>query len=401
MFNLEYSNISLSLLIRTLLPIGIVAVVVGLYFAIFGNSDKTKKITKITLASFIAFLLLFRFCFWIFRAIEISGGYSFSSFLMSLGINGNYAITTLLMYVAMIALYVSAFSKNNNLILDFCKHTLLGIGFPFGIIQLFRLDLIVNTIDNVYHVLNIISILFTILLLFIPVYFLKIGELRPRLSKFWLAISGYTIFASLCMTLSIVTRNGNIAEMTYATSLRQLGIEINFPWHLLITVPAFLIICFIVYYIVTYAYKKITHDPVTLEYRHRNEFFDLYSFATKSLCSMQGLLLLIILGTITRNPMGTLWGLFCLIPLIMTVFCVWTAYEMEEQAELDDESVFDKGNKTAQKIITTSLIGNLIFGAVVAKQIKNERESIIERKAREEKRKQRELQKQKENIDEN
>ena len=53
------------------------------------------------------------------------------------------------------------------------------------------------------------------------------------------------------------------------------------------------------------------------------------------------------------------------------------------------------------KIITTSLIGNLIFGAVVAKQIKNERESIIERKEREEKRKQRELQKQSENIDEN
>ncbi len=392
MFNLEYSRISISLLLKILLPIGIVSVVLCLYFALFSNSDKAKKITKIIMASLIALLLLIRLCFWIVRAVHLSNSYSFSFFLLSLGINGDYAVTTLLMYVAMIALFISAFSKTNNNIVDFCKHTLLGIGLPLGIIQLFRIDLVINPIDNVYHILNIISILFTILLLFVPIYFLKIGELRPRLQKFWLAISGYTMIACLCMSLSIVTVNGNIAEMTYSNSLIKLGIDIDFPWHLLVSIPAFLIICFVVYYIVTLAYKKITHDPVTLEYKHRNEFFDLYCFATKSLCSMQGLLVLIILGTITRNPIGSYFGLFCLVPLIMTMFCVWTAYEMEKQAELDDESVFDKGNHEAKKIITISLIGNLIFGLVVAKQIKNERETIIERKQREEKRKQKEIQ---------
>ena len=107
---------------------------------------------------------------------------------------------------------------------------------------------------------------------------------------------------------------------------------------------------------------------------------------------MQGLLILIIVGTVTRNPIGTLWGLFCLLPLIMTIFCVWTANEMQKQAELDDERVFDKGNKEAKKIIIISLIGNVIFGLVAAKQIKNEREAIIERKQREEKHRQKKLQ---------
>ena len=392
MFNLDYSRTPISTLLKILLPLAIVAVTVGLYFAIFGRSDKAKKITKIVLASVIAFFFLFRFVFWTIRLLHLNGTYSFSSFLLSLGINSNYAITTLLMIIAMVCLYVSAFSKKDNAFLDFCKHTLLGIGLPFGVIQLFRAELVINSVDSAYHILNIISIIFTVFTFYVPIYFIKIGELKPNLSKFWLAIAGYTMMASLCMTLSIVTRSGNIAEMTYSSSLALLGAKINFPWFLLITIPAFLIICFICYYIVTFVYKKVTHDPVTLEYRHKNEFFDLYSFATKSLCCMQGLLILIIVGTITRNPIGTLWGLFCLLPLIMTIFCVWTAYEMQKQAELDDERVFDKGNKEAKKIIIISLIGNAIFGLVAAKQIKNEREAIIERKQREEKHRQKKLQ---------
>ena len=381
---------TISLLLKILLPILFVALSVGLYFALCARSDKGKKITKIVLASTICVLYAFRFFFWLARAIVTSGSFSFSYFLLALGLNGNYAVTSLLMIICAVALFISAFAKQENMTLSFCKYTLLGVGFPFAIIQLFRVDMIINTIDNVYHILNLISMMFTILLLVVPIYFIKIYELRPKLSKFWYAIAGYTSIASICMTLSLVTTSGNIAEMTYATSLRQLGISVNFPWHLLISIPAFLIICFVVYYLVTLIYKKITHDPVTLEYKHRNEFFELYSFATKSLCCMQGLLILIILATIIRNPLGSLWGLFCLVPLIMTIFCAYAALEMEEQAKIDDEKVFEKGNREAKKIITLSIIGNVIFGLVIAKQIKNERENIIDRKQREEKRKMRE-----------
>ena len=387
MFDFDYSSYPLSLLLKILLPIFIVGVVVGLYFLLFKNTDKSKKITKIVLASIICFLYLARAIFYIVRIISLKITFTFAYFLTIFGINSVYAVTSLLMIIAVVALFVSAFSKEDSPLLDFCKHTLLGIGFPFGIIQLFRLDLVFLQSYSAYHIVNIVSVIFTVLLLFIPVYFLKICELRPNLSKFWLAVTGYTIIASLCMTFSLLIVTGNIGEMVYATSLSKLGIKIDFPWHLLITIPAFLIICFIAYYIVTLCYKKFTHDPVTLEYRHRNEFFDLYAFATKSLCCMQGPLILIILATIIRTPLGSLWGLFCLVPLIMTIFCIWTAYEMENQAKLDDERVFDKGNKDAKKIITISFIGNIIFGFVVAKQIKNERESIIERKEREEKKK--------------
>ena len=390
--------IDITILFRILFPIITLVVVAVLFFVIRTKSPKSIKATKITLASLLLFLYVFKAVFWIVRIITISDSNSFSTIYIpkAFGLD----IPSWIVLLSSIVLYISAFSYLPSMFMEFLKHTLLGVGLPCAVISLFTVD-IIDIYDNYYHILNIIAMTLNMLLIFIPLYLIKTKEIQPSLDKFWYAISGYICLTSICMSLSLIIREGNLSEMTYSKILRKIGIQISFPWHLLIIIPTFLIIAFGLYYLITKIYKKKfssenqTETQQQMELK-RNEFFDLYAFATKSICCMQGFLILIILAAIIKKPLGTPWGILCLIPLVMTIFCILAVFEMEKQANLNDEHIFDKGNPTAKRIITFALIGDVFFGLSFLKQIKNEREAIIERKEREEKRRLRELKKREE-----
>ena len=154
------------------------------------------------------------------------------------------------------------------------------------------------------------------------IYLVKIDDIKLSISKFWYAIAGYICLTSIAMTLSIVSFNGNYSEITYASTLYKIGIKISFPWHLLITIPIFLIISFGIYYLFTLIFKNHTEKDSKNNEENKNDFFEIYSFSTKSICCMQGFLILILLSAIVRNPLGTWLGILCLIPLIMTIFCI-------------------------------------------------------------------------------
>ena len=409
LYPLSYNGnmIVITTLFRILFPLVTILLVAGLFFAFRTKSQKSIKITKIILASFLLFLYLFKAVFWIVRIITISENNTFSAQYITKAFGLD--IPSFLVILSSVVLFISAFSKKPSKFMEFLKFTLLGVGLPSAIISLFTID-IIDIYDSYYHVLNIIAMLFNLLLIFIPLYLIKIKELKPSLDKYWYAISGYICLTSICMTLSLIIREGNLSEMTYSKILRKIGIQISFPWHLLIIIPCFLIISFILFYAITFVYKKIIEKDNDVKNEKeekleqtpkRNEFFDLYAFATKSICCMQGFLVLIILSAIVRNPFGSIWGILCLIPLIMTIFCLLAVFEMEKQANLNDEDIFNKGNKEAKKIIAFALIGDIFFGLSFAKQMKNERESIIERKEREEKRRLREQKKKQEQEEQN
>ena len=402
LYPLSYDGrmIVITTLFRVLFPIITLLVVAGLFFAFRTKSQKSIKITKITLASILLFLYIFKAIFWILRIITISETKTFSAQYITKAFGLD--IPSFLILLSSIVLYISAFSNKPSKFMEFLKFTMLGVGLPSAMISLFTLD-IIDIYDNYFHVLNVIAMLFNLLLIFIPLYLIKIKEIVPSLDKYWYAISGYICLTSICMSLSLIIREGNLSEMTYSKILRKIGIQISFPWHLLIIIPCFLLISFAIFYAITFVYKRImkknnddSQEENKLEAQKRNEFFDLYAFATKSICCMQGFLILIILSAIIRNPLGSIWGIFCLIPLVMTIFCLLAVFEMEKQADLNDEHIFDKGNKQAKKIIAFTMIGDIFFGLSFLKQIKNERESIIERKQREEKRRLKEQKKKEE-----
>lgn len=387
--SLEGKSIQLTTLIRILVPLAIIAIAVGLYFVLPKKSQKGIKITKICIASTLLGLYLFKFFFWIARIVSISSSHTFTVDYLprALGLD----VSSYLILLMSATLYISAFVKKPCKLLNFFENTLLGIGLTYGIILLFRLDLI-DVYDNLFHALNIQSMIFMLALIFVPIYLIKIKELQPKLSSFWYAVAGHIAITSLCMTGSLLLRGGNLSEMTFSYSLKQLGLKIDFPWHLLIVIPAFLIICFVVYYVISYINNKfiLKINETKSEYRSKNEFFDLHAFSTKSLCCLQGFLILILLAAVIRQPQGTPLGLLCLIPFVMTIFCVLTVFEMEKLSTLaiNDETIFDKNNKKLKKASIYLMFANLVFGLSFKKQIKNEREAIEDRKLREERRKQ-------------
>ena len=107
---------------------------------------------------------------------------------------------------------------------------------------------------------------------------------------------------------------------------------------------------------------------------------------------------LIIISTLVKKPQRNFWGLTCLIPFIMTIFCILAVNEMQKYITSNDESIFEDGNKNAKKILTYTFLGNFIFGFAFKAQLKNERENLIEYKKRMERKRQRELEANEEEI---
>lgn len=379
-------SLTITPLMRILVPLIATIIIVGLYFALCSKTEKGIKITKIVLASILVALYLGKVIFWFVRLIHLAGKINVYNLPYLFGLD----YESIMIIVLSVTLYLSAFAKKSNT-LNFLEHFCLGIATTVGVISLLSC-IFIDKQDNLYHITNIMRFISNILLIYCPLFLVKIKEIKPNLNNFWYSIAGYICLVSLVMTFSYMIPEANISGMSSSPILYLIGIKISFPWHLLITIPTFVLISFGIYSIYYFATRK-KNNIQKIDESKRNEFFDLYSFATKSICCMQGFIILIIIAVIIKTPLGTMLALLCLIPLVMTLCCVYTTFLMDKQADINTEEIFDEHNKIANKILTLIMIGNIFYGLNVKKQFRNERESIIDRKEREEKRKKKEEQK--------
>ena len=387
MFDLEQlkglNYITISPLFRVLLPIVSAIIIAGLFILL---RKRNSKIVKIVFASILAFLYLFRVVFWIIRAVKI--GYTANNIYVKI-FGLDYA--NLILLLTSVTLYIDAFCSKKYKIIEFFKQTIIGVGFAVGLFGLLSCNMI-DQYDNLYHVLNIDYMLVRVILVFIPIYLVFTKDEVINLSKFWYSVAGLICLTSLCSTFAFLT-SYNISEFLYSTTLKKIGISVESPWHLLINIFGFLLMIFVLYFIMYMIAKRLLKNTE----KQKNdclEFFDLYSFATKSICCLQGFLLIMVAYIITKGA-SIYVSLICLIPFVMTIFCILAIFEIEKQFEINDEHFFDPKNKAAKKFLTYLMIGNFIFGLSVVKQIKNERENIEDRKIREEKKRLKQLEKEK------
>lgn len=390
---------SLSTAFSILMPIISVLIVAGIWFLLASKSQKAVKITKIVMAVVLIALYLFRTIFWFVRTTTLteSGTFTIDYLVKTFGLDINFY----LIIISVVALLWSAFSKKENKVLDLLMQTMLGIALPLGIISLFNQRLIIDINDRWYHSLNLASMLINIAFILYPLYLVKTKSMNVSLKNFWKAICVYICICSLTMLLSLLMKSTNVDEMLYSNTMQRMGIKIGFPWHLLLIFPIFLLLCLGINYLVCLVinllnkkYVQSDEQQTPATQKPKNDFFDLYAFATKSIACMQGFLILIILAVVIKAPQGTPFALLCLLPLVMTIFCLLAVFEMEKQAEINDQTIFDANNKKAKKFLTFVFLGNALFGFSVLKQYRNEREAIEDRKLREEKKRLKEQQKQ-------
>lgn len=377
MFNFEPNYTLLSTLFKVLLPVITLLVCAGLFFVLPHKSKKATKITKLVIGFALIAFYLAKTIFLICRYVKYSS-FSFAYIANIFGLDMNFYLMALTAFV----LIYTAFSNKQSFVLDICKNTMAGIALPLAFLSLCNPKLIVSVSNPWYHITNLSSILINFVLILAPIYLIKLKEIKVSLRNYWQAISGYILILCTCMTLNIVLKSANISELSYSSTLNNiLGTRINFPWHLLIVIPVFLILAFGIYAIERAVISIVTKQKFIedIEIKNKSEFFDIYTFATKTICCMQGILLLIIVATLVKNPKVNSWlGLVCLVPLVMTIFCLLTIYEMQKYIDNADQTIFNKGDKRARKIITYAYIGNCIFGFALSSQFRNERDSIEE-----------------------
>ena len=378
----------LTTLFNVLMPIicVVLAVATLILLAKFVKSEKAQKITKLVMAGVLLLFSLIKPLFWIIRSVKLESSYIIKGF----GFGVNFYLTILLIIV----LVYSAFSKKQCKLIDWFKYTVLGIALPLGIISLINSKMLVDINDSWYHIVNLSSIIVNLAYIVYPIYLVMLKDVSFKLNNFWQAISGYVCICCLCMTLSLISGKSISSMTSLDTHLLIVNLKVGFPWHLIIIFPAFMLIAFGIYWLGHFITKLINKETTTQTTvpTPKNEFFDLYTFATKSIASMQGFLILIIVALITRTPQGSAFGILGLIPFVMEIFCMLSIYEMEKQLYVVDDSLFEEGNPITKRILTYVFIGNFIFGFAVLHQLKNERLMIEERKQREEKKKQKELQ---------
>ncbi|MBO5884333.1 MAG: hypothetical protein J6Q51_00890 [Clostridia bacterium] len=395
---------TLTTLFNVLFPIVTIAVVVGLLFLLkFASKTQLgKKIVKLCLAGTLIALYLTKMIFWIVRATGVyaaeEGGFNIAYILNTFGLDLNFWLVIITAFV----LIYTAVCKKQCRWLEVLKQTMLGVAIPLAFVSLINPRLIIDINDPWTHCVNLCPIITNMLLMLCPLYFVAIKETQFSLNKFWKAICGYICISSLSMIIALILNRNISGLLAMPNSHLIVKMKIAFPWYLLIVIPAFLAISFGLYALCWYLIKLINKNKEVQpqedenqeqQVPQKNEYFDLYSFATKSIACMQGFLILIILAVIVRAPNnGTFLGLFCLLPLVMTIFCILAVFEMDKLAEENNEEIFNKGNPKAKKFLTYSFIGNPLFGLVILKQYINERNSIQERIVREEKKRLREQQ---------
>lgn len=386
MFSIEFNPKSFTTLFKVLLPIISLLICAGLFFVLQAKSKKAKKITKLSLGFSLLGFYLVKTIFLIYQYAHAKS-FKASSFGAIFGLDMNFFFMAITVFV----LLYSGFSEKKGNFLELFKNTMLGVIFPLAMLNLVNPRLFVSVYYNWYHITSLSSYIMNIIMIITPIYLIKSKDIEVSLKNFWQAIAGYIFALGLCLTISI-TLNINLSELTYPSTLnRILKASLTFPWNLLIVVPLFLLIAFGIYCLVRLVVCKIRKEAFYEQVYNddKNEFFDIYTFATKTVCCMQGILLLIILATVLRNQKVTPnWlGLICLIPVIMTVFCLLTVFEMQKYIDCTDQSIFDEGDERAKEIFTFAYFGNLLFAFVLVHQFKSEKENIEDQKRRLERKK--------------
>ena len=385
MFSIEFNPKSFTTLFKVLLPIISLLICAGLFFVLQAKSKKAKKITKLSLGFSLLGFYLVKTIFLIYQYAHAKS-FKVSSFGAIFGLDMNFFFMAITIFV----LLYSGFSERKGNFLELFKNTMLGVIFPLAMLNLANPRLFVSVYYNWYHITSLSSYIMNIIMIIAPIYLIKSKDIEVSLKNFWQAIAGYIFALGLCLTISI-TLNIYLSELTNPSTLnRILKASITFPWNLLIVVPLFLLIAFGIYCLVRLVVCKLNKEAFYEQVDdNKNEFFDIYTFATKTVCCMQGVLLLIIFATVIRNQKVTPnWlGLLCLIPVIMTVFCLLTVFEMQKYIDLDDQTIFDEGDERAKEIFTYAYFGNLLYAFVLVHQFKSERENIEDQKRRLERKK--------------
>jgi len=284
-----------------ILVLWVIGILIALFFGLRAKTDKGIRITKIVLASV---MLLFeggRYTYLMVYYFSVHGSFDWVG-RIPFSMCGQMSITTI------IVLYISGFRKTNGRVMQIFYNILFGCALWGGVLT-FGSPQMINEELSIIHFRNVQTIIIHIMLIFVPIYLIKIGELQVRLKNFWMIAIGYLSIGIVAMTGSQISGN-NYAYALYIDVIQDWNLYIPFPWHL---PPKFL--AMLVLPGICYSIFEIYHR------RKSSQSFKIKEFSKKQWLVLGcGFILgfalhLFISSQFGSTPTGNWLGLLCLISL--------------------------------------------------------------------------------------
>ena len=294
------------------LLLGTVGIILAMYFGIHTKTKKGIKITKIVLASV---LIVFELGRSIYNYLLYTGHYGmqfsdifWSQMLPLASVCGTMCVFTI------VVLFVSAFKKEQGTVMQFLFNILLGTALAGGVLTFITPQMVDGSIP-ILHWRNAQTLVVHMLIIFVPLYLIKIGELKMRLGNIWIPAVGFIMAGMVTMTVSQIGGTNNAFQLV-VQELTDMGIHIPFPWHLPIMLAFMFLFPLSIYGgFAIFGRKEPREKPVIVNEK-------LYKLSLATIIGgvvFSTFLYLFIPSMFPTRPILSWVGLVCVIPLLTII----------------------------------------------------------------------------------
>ena len=290
-------------------------------FLLYAKSQKGRKITKIVLAS-ILFVLEIGRIVYDFLLHKHNGGTAEN---FNWWWTFSFQMCAIMTWTTIVTLLLSAFIKKENKFLQFLYNILFGCAMIGGILTFCYPDCITANYPFL-HFINIQTVITHSLLIFVPIYLIKIKDFKVEIKNIWKVCAGYVYIGCVSMSASLISGN----NFAYALELNLVDLGIPFPWHLpllMIVLVAFASLFYGTFELARYIKRGKASEKVEEEMVAHKDRFGMALYVLANITSILfGALILLGVACLIGQP-SSWFGIFCLIGLAyMIVGLVFAEY---------------------------------------------------------------------------
>ena len=328
-------------------------------FLFSAKSEKGKKITKIALAVVLLVLEIGRFVYE--YLLHVHNGGTADTYNWWWGFS--FQMCAIMTWTTIVTLLLSAFVKKENAFLQFLYNILFGCAMIGGILTFCYPDCLTANYPF-FHFINIQTVVTHSLLIFVPIYLVKIKDFKVEIKNIWKVCAGYVYIGSVAMTTSLISGN----NFAYSLGLDLVDLGLPFPWHLpviMLVMVAFASLVYGGFEIVRLARRKIHKDDepvqeIEKQTSSKNPLgLTMYVVSNVTAILFGGLIVLGVASLI--GGAKSLAGLCCLIGLVYMILGLVFAHYIKRYVEED----LDVENKAKHwTLIALTLVFDLPVGVL-------------------------------------
>lgn len=314
-------------------------------FLFHAKSEKGKRATKISLAVILFVLEVGRTIYKYLMHVHNGGTASDFNWWWNI----SFQMCAIMTWTTIVTLILSACLKKENRFLQYLYNILFACAMIGGILTFCYPDLL--SADRPFlHFENIQTVTVHALLIFVPIYLIKIKEFKVEFKNFWKVFVGYVFIGCVSMTASLISGN----NFAYALNFDLIDLGLPFPWHLpvlMLILSAFSAVIYGIFELIRYLRgKKVSALAPQSEVEQKEE--NVSNVQVKSKLSLAlyivsivsaivfGTLILLGEASMIGKDSKTLLGLLCLLPLVYMILMLVFA----EQNKKYISGEFDKSN---------------------------------------------------------